>query len=262
MKKYITASMTEEQIRKILETTNPKGMIKEFMSFEHTPLGRKIIDGMEAEGIEVNDPKFGGFLFERAKGCLWVSVETDLPVRIEIEGVSGGVETKVVAYDFDWSAVLEPDVFEPNIPEDYVSHGEIDVSDNEGAAIRGLRMFTELVGGRYPSNLDLMTASQEAAKVVQAKIKDALKLDSNTIMSKEDLEKIANIQATCSFYAKLVKDDKDVAYYGDKVKPEDVNVVLLRWKVSENEYRVIFGDLTAENVSAERLAELESQLPE
>ena len=37
--------------------------------------------------------------------------------------------------------------------------------------------------------------------------------------------------------------------------------VLLRWKVSENEYRVIFGDLHAETVSPEKLAELEKALP-
>jgi len=32
----------------------------------------------------------------------------------------------------------------------------------------------------------------------------------------------------------------------------------MRWKISDDQYRVIFGDLTIENVSAEALAELES----
>jgi hypothetical protein len=35
----------------------------------------------------------------------------------------------------------------------------------------------------------------------------------------------------------------------------------MRWKVSDNEYRVIFGDLHAERVSREKLAELEAALP-
>lgn len=260
MKKYIRASMTEEQIRKIYEAVNPAGMIKEFMSFEYTELGREIIDGVEAEGIEVDDPKFASGTFERAKGRLWVDVETDLPVRVEIEGVSSGgaIETKIVAYEFDWNAELEPGIFEPNIPDDYVLLGEIDISDNEGAAVKGLRLFAELVSGQYPSNLDIMTASLEAGKAVQAKIADDPNWDHNTPISKEDLEKTASIQATCGFYAKLIKDDKDVVYYGEKVTPEDVDMVLLRWKVSDNEYRVIFADLTAENVTAEQLAELEN----
>ncbi len=120
-KKYVRVSTTEEQMRKTHDQSNPKGMIKEFMSFEHTELGRKIIDGVEAEGIEVNDPNFLTAVFESTVGRLWVDVETNLPVRTEIVGVSGGgkIETKIVAYDFDWDAEPEPIVFELNIPDDY-----------------------------------------------------------------------------------------------------------------------------------------------
>ena len=42
--------------------------------------------------------------------------------------------------------------------------------------------------------------------------------------------------------------------------PKDADRVLLRWKLSDKEYRVIFGDLHAETVSPERLAELEKAL--
>jgi hypothetical protein len=35
----------------------------------------------------------------------------------------------------------------------------------------------------------------------------------------------------------------------------------MRWKVSDNEYRVIYGDLHAETVTPEKLAELEAGLP-
>jgi hypothetical protein len=260
MKKYIKASVTEEQIRNMHEEVNPIGMIKAFMSFEHTELGREIIDGVKTEGIEVDDPKFLAFMFENAKGRLWVDVKTGLPVRFEVEGVSGDgvIETKVVAYEFDWDAELEPSVFEPNIPDDYTLHGEIDISDNEGAAIKGLRIFAELVGGLYPRNLDLMTASLEASKAVQAEIADDPNWDPNMPVSKEQIEKTTVIQATCRFYAKIIEDYNDVVYYGEKITPEDSDLVLLRWKISDTEYRVIFGDLTAENVSAEQLAELEN----
>ena len=120
-KKYVRMSTTEEQMRKTHDQSNPKGMIKEFMSFEHTELGRKIIDGVEAEGIEVNDPNFLSFVFESVVGRLWVDVETNLPVRTEIRGVTGdgSIETKIVAYDFDWDAEPGTSVFEPNIPDDY-----------------------------------------------------------------------------------------------------------------------------------------------
>jgi hypothetical protein len=123
-KKYRNVSTSDEHIRKTREQVNPVGMIKAFMLFKHTGLGRKIIDGVEVEGIEVNDPGFLAILtsaFESAVGRLWVDVETNLPVRIEIVGISGNgsIETKIVAYDFDWEAEPEPSVFEPNIPDDY-----------------------------------------------------------------------------------------------------------------------------------------------
>jgi hypothetical protein len=64
------------------------------------------------------------------------------------------------------------------------------------------------------------------------------------------------------FYVRLAQDKKNPAYYGKTVTPEDAEKVLLRWKASDTEYRVIFGDLRAETVSPERLAELEKVLPE
>ena len=43
--------------------------------------------------------------------------------------------------------------------------------------------------------------------------------------------------------------------------PDDGNAVLVRWKESEGKYRVVFGDVSIETITAERLAELEKSLP-
>jgi hypothetical protein len=63
------------------------------------------------------------------------------------------------------------------------------------------------------------------------------------------------------FYAFLQYNTKDRAYYGKTVTPKDTDKVLMRWKVSDSEYRVIYGDLHAETVTKEKLAELEAALP-
>jgi hypothetical protein len=57
------------------------------------------------------------------------------------------------------------------------------------------------------------------------------------------------------------QDKKDLAYYGNIVKPGETDKVLMRWKISDNEYRIIYCDLHAETVTKERLAELEAALP-
>ena len=75
------------------------------------------------------------------------------------------------------------------------------------------------------------------------------------------LRSVKSYQLDCRRIARVI-GDKDVAYYGDRVTAKDVDKVLMRWKISKDEYRIIYGDLTAENVSTEQLAELETKLPE
>ena len=75
------------------------------------------------------------------------------------------------------------------------------------------------------------------------------------------MEIMRPIQSLGMFYMTLVQEKKEPAYYGDVVGPDDADKVLLRWKVSDTEYRVIYGNLTAETVSAGKLAELESKIP-
>ncbi|HPS55224.1 MAG TPA: hypothetical protein PLP05_06480, partial [Sedimentisphaerales bacterium] len=74
----------------------------------------------------------------------------------------------------------------------------------------------------------------------------------------EEIQKLIKAQAVSIFYADLVKQHKDPAYYGKNVKVGDIEAVLMRWKISDNKYRVIFGDLAIEDVSFEELSELEA----
>ena len=64
------------------------------------------------------------------------------------------------------------------------------------------------------------------------------------------------------FHEYLVHQGKDAYYYGDIIGPSDSNAVLMQWKISEDKYRVIFGDLREETVSGEELIELQSRMLE
>ena len=63
-----------------------------------------------------------------------------------------------------------------------------------------------------------------------------------------------------SRYEYLVQTGKDVVYYGDSVDLQDNNAVLIQWKLSNGEYRVVFGDLREETVSAEELIRLQVRM--
>ncbi len=283
-KEYIRTLWSEEQIR-YMESNNPRKVVKKFLEFKYKEIGRDQINGIDVEGIEVNDPKFEPGVYESLVACLWVDVETRLPVRIKLDGVASGgaMQVQTVVDEFQWDIELDAHDFEPNIPRDYTQVAEIEETlDNkdEEIVIQGLRMFAEAADGKYPSSLAIMTVIYEYSKAMRkvldrriSAIKERIREDQgkqSNLEEQKEIEKIKNemkknakmqlssiVQSSCMFYGELVKEDKDPAYYGDTVTAEDANAVLIRWKISDDEYRVIFGDLTAEKVTAESLAELE-----
>ena len=100
---------------------------------------------------------------------------------------------------------------------------------------------------------------------VALKLKEELAGEIDKLPDQEKAKKIMDImrpaQSLGIFHIMLVQERKEPAYYGDVVGSADADKVLLRWKTGENEYRVIYGNLNAETVSAEKLAELESKIP-
>ncbi len=120
-KTWFESPLPEDQRGKMPEEyKDPADYIRRFMERPYKELGRSVIDGVAVEGIEVTDPPTDGEKLENAVGRMWVDVETELPVRIEIEGEAEGHAAQWLM-DFKWSEAVDPAVFEPNIPSDYTS---------------------------------------------------------------------------------------------------------------------------------------------
>jgi hypothetical protein len=98
------------------EYKDPREYISRFMSQPYKELGRSVIDGVQVEAIEVNDPPTDGEQLENAIGRLWVDTETELPVRIEIEGLADGKMVQWVM-DFKWAEAVDSGLFDPNYSE-------------------------------------------------------------------------------------------------------------------------------------------------
>lgn len=69
-----------------------------------------------------------------------------------------------------------------------------------------------------------------------------------------------SISEGLSKYEHLVRQGRDVVYYGDSIDPADSNAVLMHWKLSEGKYGVIFSDLRSKTISAEELVKLQAQM--
>jgi predicted anti-sigma-YlaC factor YlaD len=270
-KKYMQMEFDDDWLAKMKQQNNdPRDIIKRMMGSEYTKLGRSVVDGVEVDGFQTTDPTVIGGVAENVTLTLWVDAESWLPVRSEIEfKVGDQMQVHVVVSEFNWDIPVTADDFKPVIPHDFepMAAGMQMPKISEEGLIEGLRLFAEL-SGSYPKNLSMMEVAQEAMafmtnrdvlEKIAEKIPRARELDKDELMMKV-MQITKPLQSPAFFYMMLVQDKKEPAYYGESVAPGDVGSVLLRWKISDNQYRVIFGDLHAETVTPEKLAELEAAL--
>lgn len=237
----------------------PKFLTKAFLAGEHEKLGESEIDGVPVEGIRALKPKFIGHMFTECTGTLWVDKANGWPYRLEIEGTAaqGRSQMKMIYDQFQWDIPLEVSLFEPNIPADYTETEFEAPKFTEDELIKGLQCFSDNAGGHYPSTLDMQTVMTEFFEKAAKHNKDLFK----TPTSSKNEESIGLISGAFAFYGIQEVQEKDPAYYGDKVKAADGERILVRWRLEDGSYRVVYGDLHAETMSKEQLIELEGSKP-
>jgi hypothetical protein len=103
------------------KSIDPRGHIRQVISKPHIKLGRKMIDGMFAEGIEVEGQEVSGVKLDDAVSRLWVDIHTQLPVRLESEGKMYGTDmfSLLIQDRFQWNVNLTKADFTPDIPADF-----------------------------------------------------------------------------------------------------------------------------------------------
>jgi len=249
--------------------------LKEFLNSNHENIGRSIVDGVEVEGFQttkadyfVQNYRYRGPRLVNGKDKqystkLWVDVKTLLPVRVEYlisATLKGNVRMCLqrVDYNFQWDIPVDASTFEaPPIPDGYAIQDTFPEPANEENAIEGLKQCVELFGN-YPEKIDLAFLWAESEKSVTAaalQLKEKLKGLIGLERDNKKMDALKPIRFLNKFYIGLAK--KESKYYGKTITPQDTGKVLMHWKLSDKEYRVIFGNLHAETVSPEELAELE-----
>ena len=249
LERAVSMKLGEDLLRVYVEKDPRQFFMLAKEASEHEDLGRRVINGREAVGIRTKGVNPIPELLEEADFEIWADPDTKWPVMIEVRGGSAdGTFTKHVRFDdFVWNLSLTEKDFQPDIPDDYELISGIEMEASEDHAIEGLRAFAR-VTGKYPNALAYTQATIEMWQLIGRRV-----------LSSEVLPIVHQMRAACEFQGKLARDGKDVLYLGDRVRPGDSNRVLMRWKTGTDEYRVIFGDLSAETVRAEELPELESR---
>ncbi|MHC4431872.1 MAG: hypothetical protein ACYTBS_08540, partial [Planctomycetota bacterium] len=125
-KTYSRKPLTGDELVE-LEKMDPKECVSKMLSVGYIKLGRKTIDGIEAEGVEITNPAGASISSETPikidshVAQLWVAVETGLPVFLESKtSINNGMQrSHTVQNNFQWNVELDASEFEPDIPEDY-----------------------------------------------------------------------------------------------------------------------------------------------
>ena len=272
-KKYMQVECDDsDRARRLQEFQDPRHMVKQILNCTYSNLGRSTIEGVEVEGFRTTDPDYYAGLVDQLDSKIWVDVETQLPVRAEVKiKMNEEDEVHIVIRDFQWNIPVEAEEFTPTIPDDYTSLTATQMkipAVNEESALKGLRLFVERIGA-YPKDLKISTLmSQDLIDPNEFEPADRSG-EGQSVPSQEQMQKAAQklmetmmpIQGLVGFYTQLVQEHKGPVYYGDSVEPGDSDKVLMHWKHSESEYRIIFGDLNAETVSVESFRELKRGLP-
>ena len=264
-KKYIEVALTEE-IR--IESGDPKLIVETFLEGDYKKLGRREINGVTVEGIQSHDvsPTAGvpggaglmeglGGLSTKVTASLWVDVATRWPVEItfDITDENGGERMTIVVSDFQWEAQIDPTTFASIIPEGYELMYKVNAENIEegNQLVEGLRYFAQINDGKYPAKLSIRDVVGEIGTIYRAKSGDS--------SFQIDDAKVSTLKYGAQYFDTLESEGKEPVYCGATVTAADSDKVLLRWELGNDQYRVIFGDLRIEDVSAERLAELEAE---
>ena len=260
-KQFIRTEFNDDLAARMKKQNNdPRELIRQMLGVKYTELGKSEIEGVEVDGFETTDPGISGGTTGDVKVTLWVDSKSWLPVLMEMDmSINEQTRSRSTFYDYQWDVPVEKSEFVPVIPDDYeaVFEGLKFPEMTEEAAIEGLRLVADLVG-RYPKQVSIVDLMQEVSPIMFERIKKDQPEDMTEIeLETKMMDAILPVYPIGLFYMALIQDQKEPVYYGETVGPDDVEAVLLRWKISDEKYRVIFGDLSALDVTAEKLKELE-----
>jgi len=204
-------------------------------------LGEEQIDGQSAIGYHIKRPE--------ADITVWANSETKMPIRFE---VSTGPVTNTIS-NIVFGVELDESLFDLEIPEGYmVRTMRVDVSEpTEKDLIETLRLWSEHMDGGFPSTLDA-NAQMEFVKYQQKKMKE--KDQQPTEESVLEMQKTIMKMSRGGMFVQKLPPQSDWHYTGKDVEFGDADSAIFWYCPQGSEtYRVIYGDLTVEDVAPENL---------
>lgn len=212
-------------------------------------LGRMNIEGVEVAGYEISGQMLGLGSADNIRSELWVDVQTHLPVRYvaDITTVEPVTSCQLVYDHFEWDSPLDPALFTPDIPAEYTRIDAKVPTSDESSLVKALSNYAELTG-EYPSSLQASSVMMEFSTKLGTRLGAALARGEKAPDQQAMMQKSVEIGSGLKYYQRLTQSDATPEYFGKTVKPGQADAVLLRWKLPDGHFRVIYGDLKIDTV--------------
>ncbi len=243
-----------------------RGHISPFMLFEKLgrfsgdadrDLGTQEIDGKAARGFEIDAKKIDPDAYSGPVE-IWLDFDTNLPVKIQYK-IEASTPGTLTMHDFRWNVELDPKLFDTTPPVGYV-----DATPETPPLEQQVREISEALvvyaerAGEYPQAKIVYGDVTRDEMYRMIGIKGGRPTPEQT-RGDAYVKVLGAMKGFAVLNGTIFRLNPDAAYYGLTVSPQHVDKVLLRWKLDDDRYQVIYGDLRAETVTAERLRELEKQ---
>jgi hypothetical protein len=214
------------------------GNIEKHPEWPVRELGQKQIDGQRVIGFQVSSPN--------EKITIWANPETTKPVRIELSFGQSTSIIKNIEFDVPVDALLVS--MEP--PADYtLGSMEYKLTQfTEEDFVESLRIWAKyLLDGRFPETLvveDLLKTTPLLAE----------KLGQSSLPQEEGTRIAMTFVRGMTFLQVMATNGCDWHYAGKGVKLGDAEKAVFWYQPEDSEtYRVIYGDLSVEDVPPEDL---------
>ncbi len=125
----------------------------------------------------------------------------------------------------------------------------VDLRISKVAAAAAILLTTLLIGGFF--------GGRDAAG---ARMYEDSKLFLRYTLGGENACKAEFLGNLTKFRDDLIAQGREVVYYGDRAKLKDPCAIIMHWKLSEDRYAVILGDLTTRTISSKTLIALQAHM--
>jgi outer membrane lipoprotein-sorting protein len=213
--------------------------------------GEREVAGFEVDFAKVDPDQGEGTL------RVWPDPVTKLPLRVELIFSELGGSMVLDGFEWDGDPAGWFDATPPKKYDDKTSTPPT-VDEQTEAVVFGLKTYAKYLG-TYPA-VKVVYGDVTADRLFRAAGLSSLhKGPTLEETGKEEYAECHRAVRGFGWMNTFHLHNPDAAYHGKTVTPDDKAAVLFRWKLDDGTYRVVFGDLRAETVTADQLMKLEKK---